>query len=387
MEKGVTFVVFPFYNKGLKHEKSNKISIKVMDISMKKSILALIFSGSMFAHSTSKDLAGQNNEQELNTVRQEINNWISEVNEDSHKLSLLQAQEQKLRLFYHNQEYLSEEGLKRLSDSLDTWEVQADTAIRVKTKAYNQAVSDFETQQREHQALVAESRQQIQQEEQRLALLREEINTLVTQYNQDRESVCETEQCASMLKQQQALIKEKKESYEAQILLLPARWALFNQGVNEGTKQQESEKARLYAKKQELETFKQNLLQEWEQKKQAYEESVQMRQATAREEWTAVQEQLSQFQQQITMDYGEDFPFFLEKVNDWSKAVALDMSHFENLSAETTDKTVSRISDRASRPAMQALCAYTELYPLAEKAKNLCESIKKWHKELGVRVL
>ena len=354
---------------------------------MKKSILALIFSGSMFAYSTSKDLAGQNNEQELNTVRQEINNWISEVNEDSHKLSLGQAQEQKLRLFYHNQEYLSEEGLKRLSDSLDTWAVQADTAIRVKTKAYNQAVSDFETQQREHQALVAESRQQIQQEEQRLALLREEINTLVTQYNQARESVCETEQCASMLKQQQVLIKEKKESYEAQILLLPARWALFNQGVNEGTKQQESEKARLYVKKQELETFKQNLLQEWEQKKQAYEESVQMRQATAQEEWTAVQEQLSQFQQQIIMDYGEDFPFFLEKANDWSKAVALDMSHFENLSAKTTDKTVSRISDTASRPAMQALCEYTELYPLAEKAKNLCESIKKWHKELGVMVL
>ena len=310
----------------------------------------------------------QENQHQIELVRSLINDLIDQINQDSEKLIDLERQEQTTRLFYHNQSYLLKKPLQDQLANLNSWITNINQTLNTKTKAYNQAVSDFKTNQQKQNTLIQEERSHIEQQKQNLETSKKEINTLVNTYNQKRETPCLTTQCETDLKNQQAIIQQKKEEHESQVLSFNNRLSLFNQSVHNNTRQNEQELSRLNKEKQELEQFKSAVLIEREQKNQAYEENIAKAQSIAQKEWDKAKEQLNQWQTKLTTEYGNDFRLFAQLLADWANA-----EPHTSLDTQALLESQNLLATKK-----QALCNYTQAY-LFNVAQTICSHITNWH--------
>ena len=314
------------------------------------------------------------NQHQIDHTLEQINGLVNRVNNANRHLSKLHSQEQNLRLFYDNQEYMSEPNLQDHLAKLNKWNDQINQKLQAQTNNYNQAVSDFETKQEEQERRIAKRRAELLQKAEQLQSLQLRINTLISQYNQDRQATCKTNPCIHALQNQQALIEEKKQIYKEKSDSFNEEVGLFNRHVHQTERQQTVQKAQLNKEKQALAQFRKATATEREQKNQAWEEHVQDQQSRAFKEWERAQKNLSHFQSQLTANYGEDFYLFLEKLAHWSQAT--EPSLHESYLADLPVWTIA-LDGNQSAPEQKAICEYSALYPLALEPKKLCEWVIK----------
>ncbi len=315
----------------------------------------------------------EENERQIKEIMAWINTLVATVNQRAEQLTALEATEKKSRLFYLNQDYMSEEPLKTQKAEMEQWKNRQDQKLNTEIRIYNQAVTDFETTQTTNNIFITEQKQEIARQEQALEQQESEINEQVAEYNRVREEECQTKECIEKLTEEKTLIAQKREKYAGELVSFNTFVSTFNQYIRDYKKTQNEGATLLRQQRQGLEQLKEDIFGEWDQKQQQWEATRQEHQATARTTWEKDKQELSQFQSQLTADYGEDFRLFTDQFALWSKTLQAEQQ-----------KTPQNSSGQAMQ---EALCAYSQQNPSALSAQNLCENITRrstLQKEFGV---
>ena len=307
--------------------------------------------------------AFEENTRQINQLMDQINNLVETVNNSAKQLMDLETTEQKRRLFYLNQDYMSEEPLKKQQDEMEQWRKQQNQNLSTKIEIYNQSATEFEDTQEVINVQITKQKQQITQQKQALEQQEREINERVAEYNRTREEECKNEECIKKLEEEKAQIAQKKQEYSSALGSFNALVLDFNQYRKDHRQQKNEDMTLLHHQREELDQLKQSISAEWDQKQQQWEESWQKHQAIARRAWEQEKQKLSQFQLQLKEDYGKDFRMFASQFALWSQT--LQDPQQEQKMAESSSRTAIE----------EALCTYSQNNLSALLVQNLCDNI------------
>ena len=297
----------------------------------------------------------------------ELNGEIRTVNQNVSTLDTLQKAELVSLHFYKNKGYLSDESLVQLKQNLREWLESTDREWELKITSYNNKVMEFQQWQQSQLEAIAAQRAGVNLKIEELNQFDEEINIMITEYNQERETRCKTKECEENILNKKNQIEEKKaESARRQTALDQLMSDLTEKEIHYNT-EQPNRVAELTSLREEMGQFSQNLSAERLGKEQELEERIQVKDSEAKEQWEKDKAALDQFQASLKINYGDYFDQFVGHLSHWARVSQTRFESFEALllSHEEMDQMQS---------ANQNLCEYSHTYP-SEKSKQVCDFV------------
>ncbi len=293
----------------------------------------------------------------------ELNKEIRAVNQNVFTLDTLQKAEQASLHYYENKGYLSDESIAQLRENLRQWITSTNENLDSKIVSYNSKVAEFQQWQQGQQEAIEAQRAHVNLKMEELNQFNEEINIIVAEYNQIRETRCKTKECAENILNKKNQIEEKKEeSAQRQTTIDQLVSDLIQKETNYNT-EHANRVAELTGLIEEMDQFSQNLSAERSLKEQELEERIQAKDGEAKKQWEKDKAALDQFQASLNTGYGGHFDQFVGYLYHWALINATRFEELETLSQEEMDQL---------QAANQNLCEYSHTYPSAMKSKQVC---------------
>ena len=298
----------------------------------------------------------------------ELNGEIRTINQNVFTQDTLQKAELVSLHFYKNKGYLSDESLVQLKQNLREWLESTDREWELKITSYNNKVMEFQQWQQSQLEAIAAQRTGVNLKIEELNQFDEEINTMITEYNQEREIQCKTKECEENILNKKNQIEEKKaESARRQTTLDQLMSDLTEKEIHYNT-EQPNRVAELTSLREEMDQFSQNLSAERLGKEQELEERIQVKDSEAKEQWEKDKAALDQFQASLKINYGDHFDQFVDHLSHWARVNQTRFESFEAL-------LLSREEMDQMQSANQNLCEYSHTYLSAVKSKQVCDFV------------
>ena len=307
---------------------------------------------------------------------EKINEEVGILNKYMHELNTLRKAAQAALLFYKNKKYLSHKSIVEFKQSLIEWNTNKDEELKSKVTAYNNKVEAFEKWQQDQQEAIGEQRNQVNLKVAELNQFVEEINALIVEYNQEREKKCKTKQCEKDLLNKRNQIEEKKEENKNRQIVVDQLILNINQKEKDYNTEHANRSKALGTLKEEIKTFSQLFSTELAQKEKELAERIQKQSEEAKQKMEKAQEVLDQLQTLLNTNYGDHFNQFVENFSQWLNVnrTLLNSVRTQSLSQPQMEKMKAN---------NDILCEYSSQYPLAVKAKAVCNFITQIHMLLG----
>ena len=257
----------------------------------------------------------------------------------------------------------------------EEWKQNQDREYEAQATDYNSKVKKFKEWEQNQKQSIEQQRTQIKIKQEELDQLVQATNVLISGYNQAREKGCKTKECEDALLSKRDQIAEQKTEVEQQKQIIGNLISEVDEQEGNYNEERKRLMTELNVLRQNVETFSQHLSEENIQRTQQWEERIRIQEEQAQENWERAQEQLNQFQAMLKVNYGDNFPQFVEHFSHWN---TVNQVAFTNLAA----KSVSQQDVERMQTSNNNLCA-NHPDTLAERVRTICTLTKRVANLLG----
>ena len=314
----------------------------------------------------------QNNEvkKQITLAVRQINQEVEIINRKGLELTSLEEAENKSKTFYQNKKYLTDNAIIKFKNNLRVWRADVDNNWNTKLIDYNNQVQIFQQWVTEQAEDIEAKKALILSRQEQLKLLVEEINKVVTKYNQDILVECETQKCEDDLLLQKEQITKQKAQKANQELTIQNLIAQVDAQVISYNIEHIRRFNILEDLRKEIEQLSESITAQQKEKEQQLQEIIRFHAIGAQRKWEQAQEKLSELKESLDRDYGGDFKQFVSHFSEWADTNKLAFSSLEVSSDNQQD------IENVGIPEV-VFCKNSSDSKSQVKAKTICDLISR----------
>ena len=305
--------------------------------------------------------------EQLIPIVNQINVEMGIVNQHINQLNALEERVHTLWQFYNTQAYQQEDSIVQSMEDFGKWKESKERELEGKTTNYNARLTDFNEWRDTQLNIINGKKGELSVKQNNLRQFIQAVNTLIEEYNVEREKRCTTDRCREAISNKKALIERKKSEkvrMENEIATLSSQVDELTIAYNQ---KYDEDFGSIDVLRVEVETFSASIVEEQNRREQELTDTIEERRVQAKEAWEQAQTALHQRKESLSTSYGTSFQQFVDSFSHWSST---NQVLFESVKEDS----ISEDSLQQLQVTNNTLCEYQQS-PAAEKAKRICSLV------------